>query len=131
MSIAYVDTSILVAIEFKESNAKEYAKHIGQYSKIISSNFLEAEYRSVCRREHRVPSLRILSEIDWIFPKNSLTNEIESVLKAGYLRGADLWNVASALYAVTELTGVSFNTLDAKQSSVAASLGFQVWPEFS
>jgi hypothetical protein len=55
-----------------------------------------------------------------------LTDEISRVLSAGYLRGADLWHVACALYLEPEPDELVFLTLDASQKAVAAKLGFSV-----
>ena len=55
-----------------------------------------------------------------------LASEFAKVLKAGYLRGADLWHVATALYAARQPSEIWFVTLDRKQHTIAAALGFQV-----
>ena len=49
---------------------------------------------------------------------------MESALRAGNLRGADLWHIATALYAAPEPAAIAFVTLDRRQASVAAALGF-------
>ena len=46
------------------------------------------------------------------------------MLNAGYLRGADLWHVATALYVTPEPGEISFITLDRRQRNVAMALGF-------
>ena len=46
-------------------------------------------------------------------------------LEAGYLRGADLWHVATALYIVREPSEISFVTLEIQQRTVVKALGFQ------
>ena len=48
------------------------------------------------------------------------------MLEAGYLRGADLWHVAHALYVTPCPASLSFVTLDARQGAVAEALGFPV-----
>jgi hypothetical protein len=57
-----------------------------------------------------------------------LSTEITRVLSAGYLRGADLWHVATALYLRTDLPDIDFLTLDQPQRAVAATLGFKTPP---
>jgi hypothetical protein len=47
------------------------------------------------------------------------------VLDAGYLRGADCWHVATALYVSPEPSRLSFLTLDERQRDVARTLGFR------
>ena len=61
----------------------------------------------------------------WILPERPLTSELTTVLAAGYLRGADLWHVATALYVAQELGDIAFVTLDTRQRVVAEALGFQ------
>jgi hypothetical protein len=46
------------------------------------------------------------------------------VLEHGYLRGADLWHLACALFVVDEPDMLTFLTLDTRQQEVAAALGF-------
>ena len=46
-------------------------------------------------------------------------------LRIGYLRGADLWHIATALYMFDEPSDITFLTLDRRQGDVAAALGFQ------
>lgn len=52
--------------------------------------------------------------------------EIARVPAAGYVRGADCWRLAAALYVAPEPGELSFVTLDARQREVAAALGFAV-----
>lgn len=79
--------------------------------------------RVVSRKRNGFNGLRLRR---WRTPFRPLTEEIETVLKAGYLRGADLWHVANALYAFPGAAEVGFFTLDERQRAVAAELGFQV-----
>ncbi len=67
----------------------------------------------------------LLSDIEWIFPDRPLTKEIEDALSVAYLRGADLWHIATALYVKDTVVGeMTFVTLDNRQRAVAANLGF-------
>ena len=59
-------------------------------------------------------------------PTRALSTELRSLLRAGYLRGADLWHVACALYMARESEDVTFITLDQRQAEVAAALGFRL-----
>lgn len=65
----------------------------------------------------------------WILPDRPLTIEMVRGLEAGYLRGADLWHIATALYVAPQATEISFITLDGQQGEVASALGFQVGTE--
>ena len=51
---------------------------------------------------------------------------MEAVLASGYLRGADLWHVAAALYSFPDPRTATFLTLDNRQREVAEALGFQI-----
>ena len=67
----------------------------------------------------------LLSEIQWIEPNRALTAEITRVLTAGYVRGADCWHLASALFLAPNPTGFTFLTRDVRQREVAQTLGFE------
>lgn len=129
MITAYVDSSVLVAIEFRQHDTDALIRRLEQYQVVTSSNLLEAEYRSACWRESWTPSNLLLAAIDWIIPSRPLEAEFNIALAAGYLRGSDLWHVATALYAATAPKEISFVTTDIQQGRVAAKLGFDVWPE--
>lgn len=68
----------------------------------------------------------MLGRIEWVFPDRALTQEMERVLAAGRLRGADLWHVAHALYLAPEPGTMTFLTGDRRQREVAAAVGFRV-----
>ena len=70
-----------------------------------------------------------IAGIEWILPDRALAPEFATVLETGYLRGADLWHVATALYVSPQSGSLSFATLDARQSAVAEALGFQILRE--
>ncbi len=126
MSAAYVDSSVLVAIAFREKGSGALRDRLLQYGRLYSSNLLEAEVRSALAREGVGFAQRYLARIRWVYPSRPLAEEIETVLEAGYLRGADLWHVANALFAAPTPREMAFVTLDERQRAVAAELGFQV-----
>ena len=125
MSIAYVDTSCLVAIAFDESGAAKTATRLRGFDRLFSSNLLEAELRAALRREGAEGhSLHLLSWLTWIHPNRSLTAEFERITRLGYLTGADLWHVANALFVDPDAYDLTFVTLDGRQKEMAARLGF-------
>ena len=124
MSTAYVDASALIAIALNEPAGPETARRLEAFSSFVSSNLLEAEVRAVFAREGRAFEPQIVVDVDWILPARPLTPELAAVLEVGYLKGADLWHVATALYATEEMDRITFVTLDRRQESVAAALGF-------
>ena len=126
MSIAYVDTSALVAIAFDEPCGEETGERLDGFSRLLSSNLLEAELRAAFAREQQEFEVDVLSRIDWILPDRPLASELTRALEAGYLRGADLWHVATALYVAPKPAEIGFVTLDCRQYEVASALGFRV-----
>lgn len=97
--------------------------------RLLSSNLLEAELRAACAREETDFTAGFVSGIEWVLPNRPPTPDLSAVLEAGYLKGADLWHVATACYLAGEIerepAALSFVTLDARQRKVAATLGFQ------
>ena len=126
MSVAYVDTSALVAVAFDERGGSAIAERLDKCSRLLASNLLEAELRAVFARERLDFAASLVAGIEWVLPDWPLAPELATVLQSGYLRGADLWHVATALYAVREPDQVAFVTADAQQQAVAAVLGFRV-----
>ena len=124
MSVAYVDSSVVVAIAFGEPGAHDLHERLRAFTRIVASNLVEAELRSVCRREKREVSRVILDQVKWLAPARPLGPEITRVLDAGYVRGADCFHLANALFLAPEGHGVVFLTLDKRQRDVAAALGF-------
>ena len=125
MNVAYVDTSALLAVEFNESGADALARRLNSFTRLVSANLLEAELRAALLREERTFSAGVLAGLDWVFPDRPLSSEIALALAVGYLRGADLWHVATALYVSPTPGGIAFITADNRQSEVAAALGFE------
>jgi len=124
MNVAYIDTSALVAIAFGEADGSALAERLEEYDEILSSNLLEAEFRSALARERVSDGNHILTWIAWILPSRVLNPEIDRVLAAGYLRGADLWHLACALYVSGSPEELVFVSLDERQREVADVLGF-------
>jgi hypothetical protein len=52
--------------------------------------------------------------------------EIDRVLAEGYVRGADLWHLACAVYVSGNPEELAFVSLDQRQREVAKALGFSV-----
>ncbi len=126
MKVAYVDTSCLVALAFGERGATALARRLRTFDELVSSNLLEAELRGVFAREEVAFVDDLIAPLTWILPDRPLGAELQSALIAGYLRGADLWHVATALYLAEDPGDLTFLTLDQRQRDVAGSLGFPV-----
>lgn len=126
MTVAYVDTSVVVALTFEEPGGARTKQRLEGFSRLLSSNLLEAELRAACAREACGFSESLVANLTWVLPDRSLAPELAAALTAGYLRGADLWHVASALYVAPSPADLCFLTLDERQRSVAATLGFRI-----
>ena len=122
---AYVDTSALAAIGFNEPGSIAVRQRLNSFSRLRASLLLEAELRSAYARENLTFDVRLLDRIMWVEPNRPLSAELAAVLQVGYLRGADLWHVAAALYSADNPREITFVTLDARQRAVAAALGFR------
>jgi predicted nucleic acid-binding protein len=123
VSEVYSDTSALVALAFGERGAKAIARDLESATAVYSSNLLEAEFRSVLLREG-VENGSLLEPIHWVVPDRPLSREFARVLEVGYVRGADLWHLACALFVEPEPLELVFLTLDKRQRAVARDLGF-------
>ena len=67
-----------------------------------------------------------MGDLEWETFERPLSDEFAIALRIGYLRGADLWHIATALYVARgDPSEVTFLTLDRRQREVAAALGFQ------
>jgi hypothetical protein len=86
---------------------------------------LEAEFRAALLREGVEPEEDILAGLSWVLPDRPLHEEIARVLAAGYVRGADCWHLATALYLAEDPATISFLTLDERQAAVSQALGFR------
>ena len=125
MTFAYVDTSCLIAVAFDEPGARKLAARLRRFDRLFSSNLLEAELRSALVREGADGHIEdLLSWLTWVYPNRPLTPEYARITAAGYLRGADLWHLANALFLAPDPADLSFLTLDGRQGGVARRLGF-------
>jgi hypothetical protein len=125
MRLAYVDTSCLVAVAFDEPAADEMIHQLRDCDRLFASNLLEAELRSALRREGiEHGAAHLVSGLSWFYPNRSLRPEFVDVLKHGYVKGADLWHLACALFMKRRVEGLLFFTLDKRQQNIATRLGF-------
>lgn len=91
---------------------------------MLSSPLLEAELFSALLREGRDVTNEWSSAIEFVIVDRPLSAEVTRVLAAGYLRGADCWHLATALYVAPDPADLAFMTLDSTQRKVAQALGF-------
>lgn len=122
--IAYVDSSLLICIAFREPGWREMEHRLNRYLTLISSNLLEAEVNAAHVRSGVVLDTGLFDGIDWVLPDRPLSQEIELAAAAGYLRGADLWHLATALRVSADPGDIDFLTLNRRQAEAAGALGF-------
>jgi predicted nucleic acid-binding protein len=128
MSAAYVDTSVMVSIALQEPPRRILLESLRSFETLFAANLLEAELRAALHREGVAEVPGFLDSVTWVFPVRAMSSEMRDILQVGYLRGADLWHLATALYASPNPGDVTFVSLDAQQRKVAALLGFPVAP---
>lgn len=126
MAVAYVDTSSLVAIAFDEPGGQEMADELEGYTRLVSSNLLEAELRATFLREKVKGGEDLLSRFTWVLPDRPLSDEMRQVGQHGYLKGADMWHLACALFLADNPRNLVFATFDRRQREVAEDLGFSL-----
>jgi predicted nucleic acid-binding protein len=126
LSRAFVDSSCILALQLAEASATDVRRRLAMFSSVYSASLLEAEVLSAISRERRIVNLGLLDRLQPIYPDRSLRAEIEQVLDAGYVRGADCLHLATALYLTPDPAELTFLTLDERQRAVAVALGFAV-----
>lgn len=125
MKIAVVDSSCVVAIVFGERAGVAMQKRLEDFDRLFAAPLLEAELLCALRRESLSDLDVDLSAFQWILPSRPLSDEVRRVLAAGYVRGADCWHLASALFLSPEPSEATFLTLDQAQRKAARTLGFE------
>jgi predicted nucleic acid-binding protein len=127
MSAAYVDTSFLLAIVFGEPDASALRRRLLRFEHRLTGDLLRAEVLSAAQRE-AVPfdTLQpVLAALSLVLPERSLEREMREALGYGYLRGADLWHVACALFLAGDARHeLAFLSRDRAQRAIARRLGF-------
>ena len=126
MRVAYVDTSVLVAIAFGEPEGDRVLPLLRDMDRLVSATLLESELSCALKREGLAgpAASPLLDAVSWIHPHRRLSPELEVVLEAGYLRGADAHHLACALFFFRDTTDARFWTLDRRQGEAARALGF-------
>lgn len=94
------------------------------FESLQASDLIVAELWSAFKRERRETDPSLIAPLHVVIPGRSLDAEISRVLDAGYVRGADCWHLATALYLAPDPSELTFITLDARQREVAVALGF-------
>ena len=125
MRAAFVDSSCLVAIALRERSSAKLSARLESFDVLLAPALLEAELRCALAREGvEADPLELLEPLSWVLPDRPLGAEIGRVLAGGYLRGADVWHLACALYVEPSPSELVFLTLDRAQGEAAVRLGF-------
>jgi predicted nucleic acid-binding protein len=127
MDAIYVDSSVVVAFLLGDTGASTFKRVRAKAVPLVASTFLQAEVYSALRREKLAPALAdaALGTLTWMLPDRLLTAELQRVLAAGSLRGADAWHLACALRLAPNPAELGFATLDRPQRTAATALGFR------
>lgn len=122
----YIDSSVLLGMLFDDQET-EFLKKMPA-AQTVSSHLLEAEVLSACFRDnietHKAVSL--LNEIDLITLDRSLVGEYNLIFQSGYLKGADAFHLACALFLDPTCKNLTFVTADKPQAIIAKKLGFKI-----
>ena len=124
MKTIYVDTSVIAGILLENPGHEKYQNSIQNEDRIVSSALLEAELCSVAAREKISPKEleKFLIGIELIHTTRSLLKEYRRILTSGYVKGADAFHIATALYLDPELKELKFLTADSRQKEVIKKL---------
>ncbi len=125
MRVGYVDTSILLAVIFRERQGAAALRRLRAFDVLAAADLLHAELQATFHREKLDQEPTLPVPVSLIIPDRSLQDEIRRVLAAGSLRGADCWHLATALYLAPDPTEITFPTLNTHQAAVAHKLGFR------
>jgi predicted nucleic acid-binding protein len=127
VTTAYIDSSFLLAIALGEPRAAGLRRTLAGFDRLLSSDLMIAECLSTALREgiDRDAMLVNLRPIALVLPPRTLQREAAEALDEGYLRGADLWHVACALFIASDArSDVAFLSRDEPQRRIARRLGF-------
>jgi predicted nucleic acid-binding protein len=128
VTTAYLDSSVLLSIAFREPTATGLQRILGRYDRLVSSDLIVAECLSAAQREEidHETMLTTLRPIALILLSRSLAREMREALDEGPLRGADLWHVACAMFLAADARAeVAFLSRDQPQRRLAKRVGFQ------
>lgn len=132
MKRAYVDTSALVALHFREKRHAEVSRLLRAHDQLLSVGLVTAEMLATLQREGRRldEADALLRRLTLYSPDGALRAECEEALAAGPLRGADLWHLAAALSLAgkRQRAALPFCSLDQAQRNAARALGFPLIP---
>jgi predicted nucleic acid-binding protein len=125
VSVAYADASVFACLAFREPEAARIRRRLSRFETVVTSVLTEAELASALHREGVALPDTPLRGAQLLGAPDPLSQEIQEVIGAGYVRGADCWHLAVALNYSPD-RDLTFLTLDRAQRAVAGKLGFAV-----
>lgn len=128
MSTAYTDSSFFLSMILGQTDSSDLRVVFAGYDRVVSGDLIVAECLSLARREAMDVDavLAALDSVSLVHPARSLATEIRQALDEAYLRGADVWHVACALFVAADTQSeIAFLSRDRSQRRVANHLGFQ------
>ena len=125
MAVVYVDASVVVAEALAQPGRQLAAKTLRAASDVVTAALTEAELAAALVREGRPPEAeQWIDALVLLNPPRPLRREIRQVLRRGYVRGADCWHLATALwFRDTYAVDLTFLTRDERQGELALALG--------
>lgn len=124
--LAYVDSSVVVAILLIEPGADRYREYLQRYDHLVSSVLLEAEVLAAAKRNNieRDAARENINRITLVMPDRPLSAELDALFAYGYCRGADAFHLATAHYLDPRRDELTFVTADVPQAKLASKCGF-------
>ena len=129
MNVIYIDTSVLVSLFFEDSTENsQLSRLLKEADEVVSSTLIEAEFLSVLHREkvNINTGIDYLKQISLVIPDRSISKELKTVFSKAYVRGADAFHLACALYLDPKASEIKFLTADKQQQKAAQLIGFSV-----
>ncbi len=125
-SIAYVDSSCLVAIALREPAAQGIKTQLARFTHLVAHPLVEAEVLCACHREDALAPESDLDRLTWVSAPEAMRATTRRVLAVGCVRGADALHLATALEIAARPRDLTFLTLDTRQRDIAKKLGFRI-----
>jgi predicted nucleic acid-binding protein len=122
----YIDASAIAGLLMGEPSAQALLAKVDANSLRYSSPLLEAEVLSVAKREN-IGFESVAEFLDRIVyvQTQSLRTQLEEVLEVGYLREADAYHLATAVFLDSKRDNLVFVSLDQNQKKLAGRMGFK------
>ena len=103
--VAYLDPTALISIIFGEEPVGTVTQErLDKFPVLMSSNFLETEFRFAFERAGENFDPRWLSGIEWVMPNRRLGAEMARLQTLVSLSPVRMWHLANAMYLASRLS---------------------------